>query len=241
MYTSLRINRSQHAFGFLGTFNDTNNQRNIPARIDVCIAPRNYAKSLSKSSIQSLVFDYREFQSRHLYRILCASPHAGSRALYYLENYKLKQKLKNVRRFWSAPRDLWDMILNIKYFVQMIMPNSYLPRTPCDKFVYDFQCDFWASYVATGYGICVHIVYIRASCDFCYGASWATRGKSVQRLCGDCTEIVQCQCSCRAVSAASAQKSYGDRGDRPLCGDYAMPPTTCLRAKVLRFFYSSNL
>ena len=37
------------------------------------------------------------------------------------------------------------------------------------------------------------------------------RGKSVQRLCGDCTEIVQCQCSCRPVSAASARKSYGTR------------------------------
>ena len=31
----------------------------------------------------------------------------------------------------------------------------------------------------------------------------ATQGKSIQRLCGDCTEIVQCQCSCRPVSAAS--------------------------------------
>ena len=37
------------------------------------------------------------------------------------------------------------------------------------------------------------------------------RGKSVQRLCGDCTEIVQCQCSCRPVSAASARKSYEAR------------------------------
>ena len=23
------------------------------------------------------------------------------------------------------------------------MPSSHLPRTPCDKFVYDFMCDFW--------------------------------------------------------------------------------------------------
>ena len=57
--------------------------------------------------------------------------------------------------------------------------------------------------------ICSHCP--RASCDFFYGASGATRGKSVQRLCGDCTEIVQCQCSCRAVSAASARKSYRAR------------------------------
>ena len=61
--------------------------------------------------------------------------------------------------------------------------------------------------MATGCGImCSHC--LRASCDFFYGASGATRGKSVQRLCGDCTEIVQCQCSCRAVSA---RKSYGAR------------------------------
>ena len=57
--------------------------------------------------------------------------------------------------------------------------------------------------------MCSHC--LRASCYFFYGASVATRGKSVQRLCGDCTEIVQCQCSCRAVSAASARKSYGAR------------------------------
>ena len=81
---------------------------------------------------------------------------------------------------------------------------------PCDKFVYDFPCDFGG--IVGGYGLrhlCSHC--LRASCDFFYGASGTTRGKSVQRLCGDCTEIVQCQCSCRAVSAASARKSHGTR------------------------------
>ena len=90
------------------------------------------------------------------------------------------------------------------------MPSSHLPRTLCDKFVYDFLCDFWG--IVGGYGLrhtCSHC--LQASCDFFYGASGATRGKSVQRLCGDCTEIVQYQCSCRAVSAASARKSYGAR------------------------------
>ena len=57
--------------------------------------------------------------------------------------------------------------------------------------------------------MCSH--WLGASCNFFYGASGATRGKSVQKLCGDCTEIVQCQCSCRPVSAASARKSYGAR------------------------------
>ena len=87
------------------------------------------------------------------------------------------------------------------------MPSSHLPRTACDKFVYDFPCDFLA--IVGGYRLrhmCSHC--LRASCNFFYGAPGATRGKSVQRLCGDCTEIMQCQCSCRPVSAASARKSY---------------------------------
>ena len=91
-----------------------------------------------------------------------------------------------------------------------IMPSSHLPRTPCNKFVYDFPCDFLG--IVGGYGLrhmCSHC--LRASCDFFYGASGAIRGKSVQTLCGNCTEIVQCQCSCRAVSADSARKSYGVR------------------------------
>ena len=90
------------------------------------------------------------------------------------------------------------------------MPSSHLPRTLCDIFVYDFPCKFLG--IVGGYGLrhmCSHC--LRASCNFFYGASGATRGKSVQRLCGDCTEIVQCQCSCRAVAAASAWKSYGAR------------------------------
>ena len=78
------------------------------------------------------------------------------------------------------------------------------------NFVYDFLCDFWG--IVGGYGLrrmCSHCQ--RASCDFFYGASGATQGNSVQRLCGDCKEIVQCQCSCRPVSAASARKLYGAR------------------------------
>ena len=102
---------------------------------------------------------------------------------------------------------------NSNQLLYPVMPSSHLPRTPCDKLVYDFPCNFLG--IVGGYGLrhmCSH--YLRASCDFFYGASGATRGKSVQRLCGDCTEIVQCQCSCRAVSASSAssaRKSYGAR------------------------------
>ena len=126
-----------------------------------------------------------------------------------------------------------------------LLPGSIWPRTPCDKFVYDFPCDFWG--IVGGYGLrhmCSHCLW--ASCIFFYGASGATQGKSVQRLCRDCMEIVQCQCSCRGVSAASARKSYTEpvRGSAfarcpAPCGDCAMPPTTCLWAMGLRFF--SNL
>ena len=42
-----------------------------------------------------------------------------------------------------------------------------------------------------------------ASCDFLYGPSGASRGKSIQWLRGDCPEIMQSQWSCRAASAAS--------------------------------------
>ena len=96
------------------------------------------------------------------------------------------------------------------FTITCIMPSSHLPRTPCDKFVYDFPCDFWG--IVGGYGLRnMYSHCLRALCDFFYGASGATRGKAVQRLCGDCTEIVQCQCSCCAVSAASAWQSYGAR------------------------------
>ena len=93
---------------------------------------------------------------------------------------------------------------------------------------------------------------------FLVGSSGAGWGKSVQRLRGDCTEVVQSQCSCRTVSAAFARKSYGvsaaseqrlrEEGAvtvQPLChflawGLREVPvwglcnasyrPTTCLRA-----------
>ena len=112
-----------------------------------------------------------------------------------------------------------------------LMPSSHLPRTPCDKMFYDFLCNFFChrrwlratAYVFTlSRGIVRFLLYgayvftlSRGIVRFLlYGASGVTRGKSVKRLCGDCTEIVQCQCSCRAVSAAytaSARKSYGAR------------------------------
>ena len=90
------------------------------------------------------------------------------------------------------------------------MPSSHLPRTPCDYFVYDFLCDILG--IVGGYGLrhmCSHC--IRASCNFFYGASGATRGKSVQRLCGDCMEIVQCQCSLRNLRMEIVRRLCGNR------------------------------
>ena len=112
---------------------------------------------------------------------------------------------KNINKQYSI-----QININVGANCWQLMPSSHLPRTPCDKFVYDFPCDFGG--IVGGYELrhmCSHC--LRASCDFFNGASGATRGKSVQRLCGDCTEIVQCQCSCRAVFATSARKSYGAR------------------------------
>ena len=103
-----------------------------------------------------------------------------------------------------------DKLIRKFVILLIIMPSSHLPRMPCDNIFYDFPCDFFG--IVCGYGLrrmCSHC--LGASCDFFYGASGATRGKSVKRRCGDCTKIVQCQCSCRAVSAASARKSYGAR------------------------------
>ena len=90
------------------------------------------------------------------------------------------------------------------------MLSSHFPRASCNKFVYDFLCG------------CLGIVggsrlwrmsshCLRASCNILYGPSGASRSKSVQRLRGDCTEIMQSQWSSCAVSAASRWLSYGAR------------------------------
>ena len=80
------------------------------------------------------------------------------------------------------------------------MPSSHLPWTPCDKFVYDFPCDFWG--IVGGYGlrhICVHIVYGHRAIS-----STGPRGKSVQRMCGDFTEIARSPCGDRPSHGARA-------------------------------------
>ena len=129
------------------------------------------------------------------------------------------------------------------------MLSSHLPQAPCDKFVYDFPCSFGGTVGGSGLRrLCSHC--LRASCDFLYGPSGASRGESVLRLRGDCTEMVQSQWSCRAQPPDGNRPEpvwlpctgYAVRGDgavtvapfffstRCPCGDCAMPPTTCLRA-----------
>ena len=113
-----------------------------------------------------------------------------------------------------------------------------LSRTLCDKFVYDFLCDILG--IVSGYRLrhmCSHC--LRASCNFFYGASGATRGKSVQSA-----EIVRKLCNVSLVAVQSSQPPRGNRTEpvrgsafaRCPCGDCAMPLTICLRATVLRFF-----
>ena len=119
------------------------------------------------------------------------------------------------------------------------MPSSHLPRTPCDKFIYDFPSDFLG--ILGGYGLrrmCSHC--LRASCDSPTGP----RGQPGVNPYRDCAEIVRKSCNASAVVVQSPQPSHGNRMEpvrgsafaRP-CGDCAMPPTTCLRATVLRFFF----
>ena len=95
-----------------------------------------------------------------------------------------------------------------------MMACSHLLRALCDKWVYSFPYDFfrhrrWLR--ATGYGVCVHIVYGHRASS-CMGTS-DRLGKAIRRLCGDRTEIERCQDSCRAVSTDSVRfiKAYGLR------------------------------
>ena len=120
-----------------------------------------------------------------------------------------------------------------------VMPSSHLPRTPCDKFVYDFPCNFLG--IVGGYGLwhmCSH--YLRSSCDIFYGAS-GQPGVNPYR---DCAEIVRKLCNVSAVAVQSPHPPHGNRTEpvrgsafaRCPCGDCVMPPTTCLRATGLDFF-----
>ena len=115
------------------------------------------------------------------------------------------------------------------------MPSSHLPRTPCDKFVYDIPCDFLG--IVGGYGlrhiICVHIIYGHRAIS-----STGPRAQPGVNPYRDCVEIVRKSCNVSAVALQSPHPPHGNRTEpvrgsafaRCSCGDCAMPPTTCLRA-----------
>ena len=102
------------------------------------------------------------------------------------------------------------------------MLSLHLPLASCDKFGYDFPCGIFDA--VGDYGLrhmCLHC--IRSSCHF---LSVAGRGISVRSMRGDYTEILQFQCSCRAVSTSF----HGNRTEpvRLPCG---------FRAEVVRRLY----
>ena len=125
------------------------------------------------------------------------------------------------------------------------MLSSHLPRAPCNKFVDDFLCGFLG--IVDGYRLrrmCSHC--LRASCNFLYGPSGAGGGKSVQRLSRDCTEIVQSQWSCSAVSvelpcSLRSLKTvirrpcrFRAEAARGLCGDRGPPsPRFCRKGALV--------
>ena len=122
------------------------------------------------------------------------------------------------------------------------MPSSHLPRTPCDiKFVYNFQCDFWG--IVGGYIRATAYVYYEHRAISCTGP----RGQAGVNPYRKCAEIVRKSCNVSAVAVQSPQPQppHGNRTEpvrgstfaRCPCGDCAMPPTTCLRATGLRFFF----
>ena len=83
------------------------------------------------------------------------------------------------------------------------MPSSHLPQNPCNKFVYDFPYDFLG--IVGGYGLRhMRSHYLRASCDFFYGASGANPYR-------DCAEIVQKSCNVSAVAVQSPHPPHGNR------------------------------
>ena len=103
----------------------------------------------------------------------------------------------------------------------LIWYSQYAPRTPCDKFVYDFPCDFLGIVGGyTGYGIilCAHIVYGHRAIS-----STGPQGQPGVNPYRDCAEIVRKSCRCRPVSAAPhgnrTEPVRGSAFARCPCGD----------------------
>ena len=121
-----------------------------------------------------------------------------------------------------------------------IMPSSHLLRTPCDKCVYDFPCDFWV--IVGGYGPTAYVFTLSTGIVQFYlrglgGNPGLIRTETVRRLYGNRAMSVQLPSSLPSLRTEIVRNPCEDRPSHDArVGIVAMPPTTCLRAMVLRFF-----
>ena len=81
--------------------------------------------------------------------------------------------------------------------------------------------------MATGYGICVHIIYGHRAIS-----STGPRGKSVQRLCGD----VRKSCNVSAVAVQSPHPPHGNRTEPVRGSAFARATYDMSSGYGLRFF-----
>ena len=94
------------------------------------------------------------------------------------------------------------------------MPSSHLPRTPCDKFVYEFLCDFLG--IVGGYGLRhMYSHCIQTSCIFLLrglrGNPGLFRTETVRRLYGNRAMSVQLPSSLRSLRTEIVRSLCGDR------------------------------
>ena len=95
------------------------------------------------------------------------------------------------------------------------MPSSHLPRTPCDKLVYDFLCDFLG--IVGGYGLrhmcshCLSTGIVRFLLRGLGGNPGEIRTETVQRLYGNRAMSVQLPCSLRSLRTEIVWSPCGDR------------------------------
>ena len=138
----------------------------------------------------------------------------------FLEKHVLRVVFNTISEsHWHFLKYVWCLAWRIKKKEMVktvtVMPNSHLPRTPCDKFVYDFPCDIlgivaWLRATA----LCVHIVYVHRAIS-----STGPRGQPGINPYRDCVEIVRKLCNVSAVAVQSPQPPHENRTEpvRGLC------------------------
>ena len=96
----------------------------------------------------------------------------------------------------------------------VLMPSSHFPRTPCDKFVYDFRCDFffghrrWLRATAYAFTLSTGIVQFHL---------WGLGGQPGVNPYRDCAEIVRISCNVSAVAVQSPQPPHRNCAGIGLC------------------------